>query len=97
MEKSARKKPCAWLSDQGWEDVIRVSELFPEEFGSLASDLEDNPDEWKAVSKILHTEWSSLSIGGGASVCSLERAIPGSRCIAFRPDSAAPKLTFVEG
>lgn len=51
LEKSSRKKPYAWLSDQGWEDIIRVADLFPEEFGSLPDDVEENPDEWKAVSK----------------------------------------------
>uniref|UniRef100_A0A8D2LCC4 Dynein axonemal heavy chain 10 n=1 Tax=Varanus komodoensis TaxID=61221 RepID=A0A8D2LCC4_VARKO len=48
LEKSTRKKPCFWLSDQGWEDVIRVAELFPEQFGSLPDDVEENPTEWKA-------------------------------------------------
>ncbi|XP_074916070.1 dynein axonemal heavy chain 10 [Chelonoidis abingdonii] len=47
LEKSMRKKPCAWLLDQGWEDIIRLSELFPEEFGSLPDDVEKNPEIWK--------------------------------------------------
>ncbi|XP_060639849.2 dynein axonemal heavy chain 10-like [Anolis sagrei] len=47
LEKSARKKPCSWISDQGWEDVIRIAELFPEQFGSLPDDVENNPDDWK--------------------------------------------------
>ncbi|XP_038008579.1 dynein heavy chain 10, axonemal [Motacilla alba alba] len=47
LEKSARKKPFAWLPDQGWEDLIRLSEQFPEKFESLPDDVEDNPDVWK--------------------------------------------------
>ncbi|XP_039416979.1 dynein heavy chain 10, axonemal isoform X2 [Corvus cornix cornix] len=47
LEKSARKKPYAWLPDQGWEDLIRLSELFPEKFESLPDDVEENPDVWK--------------------------------------------------
>ncbi|XP_041266334.1 dynein heavy chain 10, axonemal [Onychostruthus taczanowskii] len=47
LEKSARKKPFAWLPDQGWEDLIRLSELFPEKFEYLPDDVEDNPDVWK--------------------------------------------------
>ncbi|RMC05733.1 hypothetical protein DUI87_17276 [Hirundo rustica rustica] len=47
LEKSARKKPFAWLPDQGWEDLIRLSELFPEKFESLPDDVEENPDVWK--------------------------------------------------
>uniref|UniRef100_A0A8D0HBM0 Dynein axonemal heavy chain 10 n=1 Tax=Sphenodon punctatus TaxID=8508 RepID=A0A8D0HBM0_SPHPU len=47
LEKSVRKKPCAWLADQGWEDIIRLAELFAEEFGTLPDDVEQNPDAWK--------------------------------------------------
>ncbi|KAF4798840.1 Dynein-1-alpha heavy chain, flagellar inner arm I1 complex [Turdus rufiventris] len=47
LEKSARKKPYPWLPDQGWEDLIRLSELFPEKFESLPDDVEENPDVWK--------------------------------------------------
>uniref|UniRef100_A0A8C4UNG2 Dynein axonemal heavy chain 10 n=1 Tax=Falco tinnunculus TaxID=100819 RepID=A0A8C4UNG2_FALTI len=47
LEKSARKKPYAWLPDKGWEDLIRLSELFPEKFESLPDDVEKNPDVWK--------------------------------------------------
>ncbi|XP_009867260.1 PREDICTED: dynein heavy chain 10, axonemal-like [Apaloderma vittatum] len=47
LEKSARKKPYAWLPDQGWEDLISLSELFPEKFESLPDDVENNPDVWK--------------------------------------------------
>ncbi|XP_063271579.1 dynein axonemal heavy chain 10 [Prinia subflava] len=47
LEKSARKKPFSWLPDQGWEDLIRLSELFPEKFESLPDDVEENPDVWK--------------------------------------------------
>ncbi|KAG8146106.1 hypothetical protein E2320_012501 [Naja naja] len=48
LEKSARKKPCPWLADQGWEDIIRVAELFPEKFGSLTDDVEEKLSDWKA-------------------------------------------------
>ncbi|KAM6052185.1 dynein axonemal heavy chain 10 [Chlamydotis macqueenii] len=47
LEKSARKKPYPWLPDQGWEDLIRLSEQFPEKFESLPDDVEKNPDVWK--------------------------------------------------
>lgn len=52
LEKSKRKKPCAWLPDQGWEDLVRLAELFPVTFGSLLNDLENNSAEWKTVSNI---------------------------------------------
>ncbi|XP_067295015.1 dynein axonemal heavy chain 10 isoform X2 [Pseudorasbora parva] len=47
LEKSKRKKLCDWLPDQGWEDIVRLMELFPNEFGTLADDIENNPEEWK--------------------------------------------------
>uniref|UniRef100_A0A8C2AJS1 Dynein heavy chain 10, axonemal-like n=1 Tax=Cyprinus carpio TaxID=7962 RepID=A0A8C2AJS1_CYPCA len=46
-----RKKLCDWLPDQGWEDIVRLMELFPNEFGTLADDIEKNPEEWKKVSE----------------------------------------------
>ncbi|XP_048858906.1 dynein axonemal heavy chain 10 [Brienomyrus brachyistius] len=47
LEKSKRKKPSLWLPDQGWEDVIRLSELFPAQFGTLPDDVEKHTDQWK--------------------------------------------------
>lgn len=60
LEKSARKKPYAWLPDQGWEDLIRLSELFPQQFESLPDDVEKNPDVWKNVRAFL--QCCSLSL-----------------------------------
>ncbi|XP_056232067.1 dynein axonemal heavy chain 10 [Seriola aureovittata] len=48
LEKSKRKKPCDWLSDQGWEDIVKLAELFPEQFGSLPDDVEKNSTDWKS-------------------------------------------------
>uniref|UniRef100_A0A8C0ZLW2 AAA+ ATPase domain-containing protein n=1 Tax=Castor canadensis TaxID=51338 RepID=A0A8C0ZLW2_CASCN len=47
LEKSKRKKPCAWLSDQGWEDTILLSEMFSDSFGTLPDDVEDHPTVWQ--------------------------------------------------
>ncbi|XP_069880965.1 dynein axonemal heavy chain 10 isoform X1 [Dipodomys merriami] len=47
LEKSKRKKPCTWLSDQGWEDIILLSEMFSEEFGQLPDDVEDKLTVWQ--------------------------------------------------
>ncbi|XP_042277329.1 dynein axonemal heavy chain 10 isoform X2 [Thunnus maccoyii] len=48
LEKSNRKKPCDWLPDQGWEDMVKLAELFPEQFGSLPDDVEKNATDWKS-------------------------------------------------
>lgn len=50
LEKSKHKKPLDWLPDQGWEDLVKLAELFPERFSSLPDDVERNPSEWKSVS-----------------------------------------------
>ncbi|XP_023576433.1 dynein heavy chain 10, axonemal [Octodon degus] len=47
LEKSKRRKPCMWLSDQGWEDVILLSEMFPDNFGHLPDDVENQPLVWQ--------------------------------------------------
>uniref|UniRef100_A0A669C7U5 Dynein axonemal heavy chain 10 n=1 Tax=Oreochromis niloticus TaxID=8128 RepID=A0A669C7U5_ORENI len=44
-----RKKPCDWLADQGWEDIVKLAELFPEQFSSLPDDIEKHPTEWQSV------------------------------------------------
>nr|WAW84832.1 axonemal dynein heavy chain 10 [Halisarca dujardinii] len=47
LEKSKRRKPYDWMPDQGWEDLIRLQEVCPEEFSSLADDVEKNEGSWK--------------------------------------------------
>ncbi|XP_054466216.1 dynein axonemal heavy chain 10 [Anoplopoma fimbria] len=48
LEKSTRKKPCDWLANQGWEDIVKLAEVFPEQFGSLPDDVEKNSTDWKS-------------------------------------------------
>jgi len=50
LEKSSRLKPYNWIPDQGWEDIIRLSEISPDVFGSLPGDVEKNEKAWKEVS-----------------------------------------------
>ena len=40
LQKSSRIKPYNWLPDQGWEDVIKLSEISPDVFGTLPGDVE---------------------------------------------------------
>ncbi|XP_058137242.1 dynein axonemal heavy chain 10 [Dasypus novemcinctus] len=47
LEKSKRKKPCAWLSDQGWEDIMLLSEMFSDDFGHLPDDVEKHQTVWQ--------------------------------------------------
>lgn len=50
LEKSKRKRPFDWLPNQGWEDLVKLAELFPEPFSFLPDDVERNASEWKSVS-----------------------------------------------
>uniref|UniRef100_A0A3P8W3I0 Uncharacterized protein n=1 Tax=Cynoglossus semilaevis TaxID=244447 RepID=A0A3P8W3I0_CYNSE len=43
-----RTKPCDWLPDQGWEDIVKLAEHFPEKCGFLLDDMEKNSTDWKA-------------------------------------------------
>ncbi|XP_006894689.1 PREDICTED: dynein heavy chain 10, axonemal [Elephantulus edwardii] len=47
LEKSKHKKPCSWLADQGWEDLILLSEMFSQHFGNLPQDVESHQALWK--------------------------------------------------
>uniref|UniRef100_UPI00398F6830 dynein axonemal heavy chain 10 isoform X2 n=1 Tax=Pristiophorus japonicus TaxID=55135 RepID=UPI00398F6830 len=47
LEKSKRAKPCPWLPDQGWEDIIRLAEAFPELFATLPDDLQMHRADWQ--------------------------------------------------
>jgi len=50
LEKSKRKKPYAWFPEEGWEDCIRLAEVFPDRFGNLLEDIERNEKAWLKVS-----------------------------------------------
>ncbi|XP_069071115.1 dynein axonemal heavy chain 10 [Pleurodeles waltl] len=63
LEKSKWKKPCPWLHDQGWEDIIRLAELFPKVFGSLPDEVEKNEPEWKAWYDLDTLEQSPFPLG----------------------------------
>jgi len=47
LEKGARKKPHPWLTDQGWEDIQKLTKVVPDKFSTLADDVERNGDGWK--------------------------------------------------
>lgn len=60
LEKSKRRKPCEWLLDQSWEDLVKLAELFPEQFGSLPDDVENNSTDWESVSD--HSDRKHLNL-----------------------------------
>ncbi|XP_058060896.1 dynein axonemal heavy chain 10 [Anopheles bellator] len=48
LAKSDRGCPVGWISDKGWQDVVMLSELFPEKFGTLPRHIEQNIYEWSS-------------------------------------------------
>lgn len=50
LEKSTRLRPHDWLPEQGWEDMMKLTTVLPDVFGSLADDVEKNEQRWKEVS-----------------------------------------------
>ena len=53
LEKTSHKKPFNWLSDQGWEDIIKLSFLSCKVFATLPEDIDQNENLWKEVSKYI--------------------------------------------
>lgn len=46
LEKSKRQKVCPWIPDQGWEDMLHLSGIQSEKFGSLVEDIEKKVTKW---------------------------------------------------
>ena len=47
LEKSARGKPHAWIPNQGWEDIMKLSEVCPDVFAKLPDDVDKKGADWK--------------------------------------------------
>ena len=52
LEKSSRKKPYPWLSEQGWQDILKLCTVATDVFASLADDIERNEQVWKEVNEV---------------------------------------------
>uniref|UniRef100_A0A336KTI1 CSON011058 protein n=1 Tax=Culicoides sonorensis TaxID=179676 RepID=A0A336KTI1_CULSO len=46
IEKSSEKVPCSWLTSKQWDDIIKLTNDFPDTFGGLSEHIERNMDEW---------------------------------------------------
>lgn len=51
LEKSAKINPTDWLPTTGWIDLLKLSNDFPETFGQLPEEIEQNDQEWQNVRK----------------------------------------------
>ena len=48
LEKSLRGRPHQWVPEQGWEDIIKLTQVNSEVFGGLADSVERSENSWKA-------------------------------------------------
>ncbi|XP_059533127.1 dynein axonemal heavy chain 10 [Myotis daubentonii] len=90
LEKSKRKKPCAWLPDQGWEDIMLLSELFSEDFGNLPDDVEKYPAVWQEWYDLDALEQSPFPLGYDSSITPFQKLLI-LRC--FRVDRVYRAVT----
>ncbi|XP_054568736.1 dynein axonemal heavy chain 10 [Eptesicus fuscus] len=90
LEKNKRKKPCAWLPDQGWEDIMLLSELFADEFGSLPDDVEQNPAVWQEWYDLDSLEQFPFPMGYDSSITPFQKLLI-LRC--FRVDRVYRAVT----
>lgn len=49
LEKSTRACPVKWITEKGWEDILKLSQDFSEPFQFLPDHIDRNPLEWQKV------------------------------------------------
>lgn len=47
LEKTSRECPAKWISADGWQNIVKLSNDFQNQFGKLPIDIEQNLDLWK--------------------------------------------------
>jgi dynein heavy chain, axonemal len=47
LEKCDRPCPAKWLSEKGWQDLVKLSEDFPEAFATVPDHLNANLADWR--------------------------------------------------
>nr|XP_034180267.1 dynein heavy chain 10, axonemal [Osmia lignaria] len=47
LEKASKINPTDWLPATGWADVLKLSNDFPDVFGQLPNELEEQLEEWQ--------------------------------------------------
>ncbi|XP_043835576.1 dynein axonemal heavy chain 10 [Dromiciops gliroides] len=90
LEKSKRKKPCTWLADQGWEDIMLLSEQFADIFGKLPEDIETQNDIWKEWYDLDSLEQFPFPLGYDSRVTDFQKLLI-LRC--FRVDRVYRAVT----
>lgn len=47
LEKTTRECPANWISPNGWQNIVKLSNDFQEQFGKLPIDIEQHLEVWK--------------------------------------------------
>ncbi|XP_063540762.1 dynein axonemal heavy chain 10 [Cydia strobilella] len=47
LEKAARANPTTWLPNAGWQDIIKLSNDFPDAFASLPDHISRGVEDWQ--------------------------------------------------
>ncbi|XP_060518939.1 LOW QUALITY PROTEIN: dynein axonemal heavy chain 10 [Cylas formicarius] len=47
LEKSSRECPAPWIGTQNWENILKLTVLFPDKFDGLPDQIESNSNIWK--------------------------------------------------
>ncbi|XP_051831868.1 dynein axonemal heavy chain 10 [Antechinus flavipes] len=90
LEKSKRKKPCSWLPDQGWEDIMLLSEQFSDVFGNLPEEIEKDSNIWKEWYDLDSLEQFTFPMGYDTSMTNFQKLLI-LRC--FRVDRVYRAVT----
>ncbi|XP_075256614.1 dynein axonemal heavy chain 10-like [Convolutriloba macropyga] len=75
LEKSKRQKPHKWMPDQGWEDIIRLAEVFSEDFGGLVDDVERNGRKWQEWYELEAPERSEFPVNSYNSLSAIRKLL----------------------
>lgn len=62
LDKPAQPKPHAWLSDQGWKDILKMPSLNAV-FGKIVQDIQANGPQWKAWATLEAPENAPIPMG----------------------------------
>ncbi|XP_024136867.1 dynein heavy chain 10, axonemal isoform X4 [Oryzias melastigma] len=69
------QKPQEWIPDRAWQDITKLAELFPEQFASLPSDIEQNSTRWKSWCDLRAPEQAPFPLKHGDSLSAFQKLL----------------------
>ncbi|XP_014262519.1 dynein heavy chain 10, axonemal-like [Cimex lectularius] len=65
IEKSTVKQPYPWITNQGWNDILKLTDEFSSTFGTLLKQLDSAPQQWKVWYDLDNPEGVDMPNGYG--------------------------------